>query len=886
MNHKRISDKLVLVYNRNNGKPLGTGFIVNEFGHFITCYHVLRNCDSIKDSICCWWKGHDYRVRYIQQLAERGFYKALRHGDFPLDLTILRLPITNENFRAEHLPALTFDMNEDLSKPVELSFSGFNCEKCENKEDAKLSAVTATLTKYQKENGLWLFGGDNAISQGHSGSPVLHPELGEVMGVVVRRSAEDSNSGAVQSLHMLSDKLRSYGYDCERFFRSPYSLYGAYHRSKCRSFEKDDWPYAIDKKEFVDAFDFETGRFPLKGSRGKAETKGCIPFIVDRLHECPVFCVGYYGMGKTTISKFLFAKHSLYSQREYPVYVSLGGKRLRNLNSDNWASLVARKMCEDFKRSGDGTDAAVVDDESTRQYFRHFLNNNRVTLILDGIDEALCDRTSLGEFAEVLKSLPCTYFLTSRREFYAFFDEFELRMAKQPHLVVELMPWQKKQWGIYIGNLYKNYPEKSESINGLEKALSTSEYGELPERPLFLKMISDLELDNHTELEGIPPELKSNRAAVYYAYVRWKILDDYERKKGLRDKTLFRKESFELFRELAEVEYERSVPKGGARESIGRDLHDSGSYTYSGFSMADIKTACADRVLLDYDFVREHFFESTFFSMIRRDVIEESGEDVDEIYRFSHKSFCEYLTAYNLAQSVFGGAVEQAECGRAWGFYQTHEVSTHFEDEVKRICHVRNLEEGTKKEFLRNAFENVLLVQSDLENYSEICEEVLYYTGRFRIDSPKILSVLERIAKDPSGVDPTYYRTAHLSLGMCRSPDYCEKYVEYLIDSFHRDRDAFSLNADIQNNYYGKGNMHSVLKKVIDTFIEGGNFEGILPLKIFSYFACLPFDATEINSAREYLERIRSVCIERGHVRMKKIMDATLPIVEGAGETR
>lgn len=888
MKHNDIIDKLVLICDAGqNGRPLGTGFIVNEFGHFITSYHVIRRAigrNSLKDRIVCKWKGDVFRIQYIESLHVGGFYDAQKKGELPIDITVFELRIPNIGRGVNHLPVLTLDVNADLHEPIEVSFSGFNCETSNKAEDADL--MTVTLTEYQEKNGLWMFAGEDEVWRGYSGSPVLHPQLGEVMGVVVRRFEENTQTGYIQSLHMLSDQLRSYGYDCERLFRSPFSLYGRYHKRKCHSFESEEWPYAIDKKEFVDAFDFKTGRFPLKERWGLVNSnKRVVPFIVEQLKEHPVFCVGYYGMGKTTISKFLFAEYGAYSQQEYPIFISLSNVRLSALNLTNWDAFVADKIYQDFKRLSKPLSKGAIDTNLTREYFKHFVNHNKIVLIFDGIDEATYNKEeSFGEFAELLKSLPCNYLLTSRMEFYAFFDEVGDRMGKFPHLVIELLSWGETQWGKYVGNLYEKYPEKSDSIEHLEKALEKGEYGTLSERPLFLKMISDLELDNDNELEKeLPRASRSNRAAVYHAYVRWKIKDEYKRKMRNQraEKRYFRKESFWLFRYLADIEYEGSVPAGGAAELLGRDLRDGGTYTYAGFTMGEIERVCAGFTVLNYDFVREHFLNSSFFSMIRRDVEKESEEEKDELFRFSHKSFCEYLVGYNLANSIFGGSPEEAECGRAWDFYQTHEVSTHFLDEMNRLYSAEDIEKGIQKPYLSKAFEKVLFAEHDLRNYSsERFEQVLYYTGKLKIESLRIFELLEKICSDPKEVHSIYYRTAHISLSLVKSVGYCVKYIEYLVESFNGSKEAFKWNTDIQINYYGKANLRSALKKDVDKFINGGKLDGILPLEIFSYFVCLPFDAMDINSAREYLNLIKKMCEKREHTKMVKVINEMLPILE------
>jgi len=343
----------------------------------------------------------------------------------------------------------------------------------------------------------------------------------------------------------------------------------------------------------------------------------------------------------------------------------------------------------------------------------------------------------------------------------------------------------------------------------------------------------------------------------------------------------FRKDCFTLFRELANIEYKMSVPKRGAVDLFEQNDNPMDMYDYAAFTMEDIRTIFTHTHfdVLDSKFINDHLFGSTLFSTIRRE-IKEQGPD---LFRFSHKSFCEYLFAFNLADSIFGRTIKEAECGLSWNIYQSHEVSSHFLEEVKRICYWNHLSTKRKRnQYFRAAFKKVILALSDLKNYSEKIEEVLYYTGKFKVNSPKIFDVLKEIIKDPSRVDQVYYRTAHISLSMGWSVDYCLDYVEYLIESYHNNKEAFQLNSAIQIYYYGKANLHSVLSKDIDHFItnEKAKLQGILPLELFSYFTCLPFDATEIDRARKYLNKSKQTCNAKGYSRMSHILDETLPILE------
>ena len=166
--------------------------------------------------------------------------------------------------------------------------------------------------------------------------------------------------------------------------------------------------------------------------------------------------------------------------------------------------------------------------------------------------------------------------------------------------------------------------------------------------------------------------------------------------------------------------------------------------------------------------------------------------------------------------------------------------------------------------------------------YSELLEELLYYTGYFKLKSSAILNILKRIITNNSSVHPVYYRTASLSLAMVEKTDYCIDYVCNLIDSYNQDvkQEAFLVNRDIQINYYGKANLHINLKKNIDSkLFKEKKLEDVIPLKIFTYFACLPFKEAEFQDAKLYLEKIQYVCKEK-YSRMNNILKKTASIME------
>lgn len=888
MKSEDINNCLVLIYNPENKKPLGTGFFVTEYGHFITAKHVIY--DSVKNSareLCCRWKGVKYPICYINTLADSGFYRELKHSgsELRLDLIILKIDFTNPDFRTNYLSIISTDISDNLSSLQNLVCKGFPCETIDHIANIKKSHEfefesvsynerNCTYFSAQKNNGS--NGSALEIPIGISGSPFVLKSTNEVVGVAVQRNK--SKLGAtLQSLHMLIDQIKARDSELYNLLVWSDLLYKSYHEAQSDSFkEEKDWLHAIDEKVFVEIFDFETYA-TIDKKEFEKEEGNCIPYIIKQLPKRNIFCIGYYGMGKTTIAKFLFSYYHKYSSTEYPFFLSLFNTKLDNINIESLDDLIIDNVREEIKAKYADENSVYISTERIRR----FLKNNEITLILDGIDEAICDRHSLIDFFNLLEKLPYNYVLTSRKEFYAFFDIFKIQMADcHDHLIIELMEWGIKQWDVYIKNLrgkFPKQPQKQQRINHLKEVLDSKSYGELPKRPLFLKMIADIELDEQTSLK-IPDDLKKNISAIYHAYIEWKIEYDWKEKGGgiHIDEGHFKEDTFVLFKKLAYTEYKKNVPSNGVLGLLNQDKTavKNTSITTYGISLENIQNACKDLGSFDRDKITKYLHDSTFFSMIKR-------IDGNNIYRFSHKSFCEYLVGYNLAESIF----KSNKCNDCWDLYQTYEVSEHFIKEMDRVRVINGLTKSQMKQHLLIAFEKVLAEQDDYNGYSEKLEEVLYYAGHYKIDSPQILQLLSSIIQGQPNVHQIYYRTAHLSLSMIGQSDACLKYIEELILSFYGDQKAFSLNLDIQQIYYGQTTLQSILKNEIDTFLNSEDFLdskkllGIIPLKIFSYFACVPFDNSEINTVSKYLRHLKSVCNENKFTRMLVILNKTEAIM-------
>ena len=872
--------KLLLIYKQKGKKPVGTGFFVTEHGHFITALHVVGGKNFKKHHYRCFWNNEHWPIKYDESLSDSNFYYNLIQSDptqrnIRHDLIILQIDKPNQEFQTEFFSLNLLEEEVDF-QASKVFYEGFNVETTNNTiNTVKRHRQSLPESRYNRGNGTYIFKQSEKVCTGFSGSPVFLETTGEAIGVVIQRSEDDNQIGAVQSIAMLASHIKAFEDSLYNQLLSLDSLYQKYRAAQLSRFkEESNWPYAIGKDVFVSLFEFNTYTFDDINTK-KSNNYDCVKFLTEKFQQkSAVFCTGFYGMGKTTI-----AKHFFDCSDECVIFMSLSGISLTRLTANSFKEIIIEMI---LSMVIDSQHIISANTAFLKEHLTSFFNNNQILLILDGIDEAIHADTSLNDFVALVKSLPQRFLLTCRKEFYAFFDTFEGELESKDHIVMELLPWRENQWSIYTEKLKEKYTTKTTQIDRLFNSLKEETYGKLPERPLFLKMISDLELEETMGLE-ISQELRSNRSYIYMRYINWKIENDYARnKKNARmNKKYFASESFVLFREVAKTEYQKSVPKAGVVAFIGH-LSDNRkadnieeTYKTAGFTLGDMEDVCSDLKYLTYKKVVKYLLdETTFFSMIYMDNHEQ--------FRFSHKSFCEYLFAHSLAESLFNKKFDKQVFSQLWDTYQTHEVSTHFKDEVKRLEIENNLDKINRNQYIQTAFESVLLSQQIGMEYSELLEELLYYTGYFKLKSSAILNILKRIITNNSSVHPVYYRTASLSLAMVEKTDYCIDYVCNLIDSYNQDvkQEAFLVNRDIQINYYGKANLHINLKKNIDSkLFKEKKLEDVIPLKIFTYFACLPFKEAEFQDAKLYLEKIQYVCKEK-YSRMNNILKKTASIME------
>ena len=97
------------------------------------------------------------------------------------------------------------------------------------------------------------------------------------------------------------------------------------------------------------------------------------------------------------------------------------------------------------------------------------------------------------------------------------------------------------------------------------------------------------------------------------------------------------------------------------------------------------------------------------------------------------------------------------------------EISKHFMEAGKRLCVTTGLTEQDRDRQIATAFARILKrLEKDPETYFEDVEEVLYYIGKFPVESEELVDRLLHVIKEPERYHRVYTRTAYLALAQCR----------------------------------------------------------------------------------------------------------------------
>jgi len=648
-----------------------------------------------------------------------------------------------------------------------------------------------------------------------------------------------------------------------------------YYLVKEEKFEKEVWPYQIGKQEFVSIFDFTTGTISNRDDAHFDED--CVHHIALKLLRSKMFCIGFYGMGKTTVSKFLFSTIKILPSI-YVLYISLSYKALPD--SENLIDLIFNDLKSNTKESTDFFRSYKI---QIRNKIIELLESDKLVVIFDGLDESIHSNQSLKLFANCIQEEIKTSFLTCRLEFSNFFTVFE-RVFRNNGYVIELQEWNNKQWNTYLNALKSKYNIEEERISSFKSELPNS-LSDLAKRPLFFRMITDLFLIRKAKLD-LPSELKGNIASVYYEFINWKIYDDIDSRGAALNKETFNVDTFAqqvfiLFTEIAlkeynlirekeakEIEYSLNQENKILKDQKGKTLSKKESPELQGIKVDEIKEIINNNPFYEIDEknILSLFLSSTLFSTISNE---------NEMFKFSHKSFIEYLVAFKLASDIF----DKKEIGYSWDIYQTYEVSDQFQSEVERRIYYNGGGTPNNNEIIKEVFIKELNKEIEFTEYSEKIEEVLYYLGKFQIESEEILQKLFSIINDSSNAHPIFIRTSYITLARLGKYEYLEDFVIKLIKSYHGDGILFDTNREIDIKYYGESSIRSKLLDYVNQYINNNRLDKLNILRIFSFFTSTNIKVNSDMNISKILNSIKNRAHNENHTRIEEICSEIKKII-------
>lgn len=285
---------------------------------------------------------------------------------------------------------------------------------------------------------------------------------------------------------------------------------------------KADYSEAMDWRFYIEDVPF---------SRDSGQTKNGLIFTLEEeaLHWSEIdatrdpslagriFVVSEFGFGKTSLLLTLFER--LEQTHLLPIFAPLTQFGMDALNE----KVLAGSIFETLITESDAPRSEIV-RKILREGVVSVLRRERsAVLLVDGIDEhPLCHNTDgLAHFLNSLANFPGYCVMTVRKEFWdERYGNFEsaFRQSKnwnKRRAVVLLSEWQHHQIQEFIAELEKfdeyHRSEGFRQFSGIIKRRThTAYYGDIPMRPLFLRMLADDAAEGVIERE--------NLAVLYHRY--------------------------------------------------------------------------------------------------------------------------------------------------------------------------------------------------------------------------------------------------------------------------------------------------------------------------------------------------------------------------------
>ncbi|MCX6679146.1 MAG: DUF4062 domain-containing protein [Methanothrix sp.] len=248
-----------------------------------------------------------------------------------------------------------------------------------------------------------------------------------------------------------------------------------YITQKMKFFSKTIWPYDIDERSFINIIDIANGDLldisidNLQNKVSSSDDCDCLSYIEQQIYNGSMICVGYYGMGKSTISKMLFKKWSTRND-SYPIFLNLSHVHLKDYCGKGLDDRVAVEFERTLSQQINGqsiSDYTFIGKDKIHDELNRMITSRKLLLILDGIDESICDQNTIINFIRDLNYRNCLVFLTCRLEFTPFFDAMNTLRNYEADIYIKftglrLLDWQKRQWEEYARGLIDKHPDKEE----------------------------------------------------------------------------------------------------------------------------------------------------------------------------------------------------------------------------------------------------------------------------------------------------------------------------------------------------------------------------------------------------------------------------------------
>jgi len=238
------------------------------------------------------------------------------------------------------------------------------------------------------------------------------------------------------------------------------------------------------------------------------------------------FVISEFGFGKTSLLVNLPTVEKIYKY----IYIPIAQF---NSNSFGNETELAKSILEIIFNKTMDTKNKVIDKILVTEFRQLLRFHKDIVLLYDGLDEYRLAYTENGlkQIFTCSTSFVCNSIFTVRKE---FIDErsgnFELALGIQPkpkYSSIYLLEWNNREILAYTQELKSTFSTNEEKLKYLlefEKLVKRNkyheEYGDIPRRPLFLKMLCDDIMSGDSKIKNI--------AKLYESYLTKKFILDRE----------------------------------------------------------------------------------------------------------------------------------------------------------------------------------------------------------------------------------------------------------------------------------------------------------------------------------------------------------------------